>query len=276
MLQGRRRGRAAYAAEGNRIRLHRFPRHRGEAQVRHPRSSAGRPELGRFRGPRRAGGRQDQGPRAARATHLLPQQHRHRLPVHRAGASDLHEIARARPRARSAGRAVRRVNSTLGHDPEKWEPVFGKDHAQARTRSHPMNETATLANYATKLRYEDIPQKVLERARNTISDTLGAIVFGYGLPWSQMVVDYATTYGPGGKSRILGPGGAQVQPGMAALANGALAHAFELDGAAKPSAGTHPCATIFPASLAIAQERGFGGKELITAFVAATEVMLRI
>jgi 2-methylcitrate dehydratase PrpD len=91
-----------------------------------------------------------------------------------------------------------------------------------------------------------------------------------------MIVDYATTYGPGGKSRILGPGGAQVQPQMAALANGALAHAFELDGSTKPSVGVHPCATIFPAALAVAQERGISGRDVITAFVAATEVILRI
>ena len=140
----------------------------------------------------------------------------------------------------------------------------------------PGNETATLAQYAAGLRYEDIPEKALERARNTICDTVGAIVYGYDLPWSQMIVDYATKYGQGGPSRILGPGAPLVQPSMAALANGSLAHAFELDGAAKPSAGTHPCATIFPASLAVAQERGFGGRDLITAFVAATEVMLRI
>jgi 2-methylcitrate dehydratase PrpD len=139
-----------------------------------------------------------------------------------------------------------------------------------------VHETATLAKYAVDLKYEDIPEKALERARNTICDTVGAIIFGYGLPWSQMVVDYATKYGPGGKSRILGPGGPLVQPQMAALANGTLAHAFELDGAAKPSSGAHPCATTFPASLALSQERGFGGKELITAFVAATEVLLRI
>jgi 2-methylcitrate dehydratase PrpD len=143
-------------------------------------------------------------------------------------------------------------------------------------RSLTVNETATLAKYAANLRYEDIPQAALERARNTICDTVGAIVFGFELPWSQMIVDYATAYGSGGRSRILGAGGGLVQPPMAALANGALAHAFELDGAAKPSAGTHPGATIFPALLALAQERGFGGRDLITAFVAATEVMLRI
>src|SRR5260221_8025637 len=63
---------------------------------------------------------------------------------------------------------------------------------------------------------------------------------------------------------------------MAALANGASAHAFELDGSTKPSVGVHPCATIFPAALAVAQERGFGGRDLITAFVAATQGILRI
>jgi 2-methylcitrate dehydratase PrpD len=55
-----------------------------------------------------------------------------------------------------------------------------------------------------------------------------------------------------------------------------MAHAFELDGSTKPSVGVHPCATIFPAALAVAQERGFNGRDMITAFVAATEVVLRI
>jgi 2-methylcitrate dehydratase PrpD len=139
-----------------------------------------------------------------------------------------------------------------------------------------MHETVTLAHYASGFRYEDIPANVLERAKHTLCDTAGAIIFGYDLPWSQMVVDYATTYGPGGKSRILGLGGAQVQPQMAALANGSLAHAFELDGGCKPSVGVHPGATVFPAVLAVAQERGFSGRDVITAFVAATEVMVRI
>ena len=137
-------------------------------------------------------------------------------------------------------------------------------------------QTVTLAKYGSEFKYEDIPANALARAKNTMCDTVGAMVFGYDLPWSQMIVDYAKTYGPGGKSRIFGLGGPAVQPQMAALANGSLAHAFELDGASKPSAGSHPCATIFPALLAVAQERGIGGRDVITAFVAATEVMLRI
>ena len=139
-----------------------------------------------------------------------------------------------------------------------------------------MNETMTLAAYAAQLRYEDIPSHVLQCARHSICDTLGAMIFGFGLPWSQMINDYALSFGSGGRSRILGPGGRLVQPPMAALVNGASAHAFELDGAAKPSSGAHPGATIFPAALAIAQDRALSGKALVTAFVAATEVLLRI
>src|SRR3954454_11449835 len=97
-------------------------------------------------------------------------------------------------------------------------------------RAETMNETATLAKYAADLRYEDIPAEVLHRARTTICDMTGAAIFGYSLPWSQMIVDYATTYGPGGKSRILGPGAGTVQAGMAAPANGAMVNAFELVG----------------------------------------------
>jgi hypothetical protein len=89
-------------------------------------------------------------------------------------------------------------------------------------RSTSMNETAVLADYAARTSYEDIPSAVLQRARHTICDTVGAIIFGYDLPWSQMIADYATAYGAGGRSHILGRGAGCVQPPMAALVNGAL------------------------------------------------------
>lgn len=136
--------------------------------------------------------------------------------------------------------------------------------------------TKDLARYAVDLRYEDIPADVLARSKNTITDTVGAMVFGSTLPWSKIVIDYAEATGQGGKSRVLRPGGGTLQAASAALANGLMAHSFELDGATKPSSGVHPCATIFPAALAVAQERGLDGKRLLTAFVAASESMIRI
>lgn len=137
-------------------------------------------------------------------------------------------------------------------------------------------ETIRLAEFASQLRFEDIPAPVLQRAKDSIADTIATIVFGRSLPWSNIIVAHARRMGSGGRSRILGDGEAPVTAPYAALANGALAHAFELDGATRPSAGAHPGATIMTAALALAQERGFSGRQLLAAFVAAAEVMIRI
>jgi 2-methylcitrate dehydratase PrpD len=136
-------------------------------------------------------------------------------------------------------------------------------------------ETARLARYAAALRYDDLPAEVVRCAKDCIIDTVAAAVCGSALPWSRIVIDYAERSGPGGASRVLGCGSA-VQAPAAALANGALAHAFELDALTRPGAGAHPGATVLPPALAVAQQAGAGGRELIAAFVAGNEVMIRI
>ena len=137
-------------------------------------------------------------------------------------------------------------------------------------------ETVRLAEYAAGLRYEDLPGEVVAAAKDASIDTIAACICGAALPWSRIVIDYAERTGPGGTSRILGRGSA-VQAPAAALANGALAHAFELDSLTRPGAGAHPGATVLPPALAIAQqERAVSGRSLIAAFVAGNEVMIRI
>ena len=137
-------------------------------------------------------------------------------------------------------------------------------------------ETVRLARYAAGLRYQDLPADIVRRAKECIADTVAGIICGAALPWSRIVVAYAERTGPGGKSRILGARGPAVQAPSAALANGALAHAFELDSLTRPGAGVHPGATLLPPALAIAQQQGLGGRALIAAFVAGCEVMVRI
>jgi 2-methylcitrate dehydratase PrpD len=138
------------------------------------------------------------------------------------------------------------------------------------------NETVQLAEYAAGLRYEDLPPAVVQRAKDCIADTVAAILFGFDLPWSRIVVDYAKRNGAGGRSRILGAGEVPVHAPSAALANGAIAHAFEMDNLTQPNSGSHPGATTFTAALALAQERGSSGRETIAAVVAGWETMIRI
>src|SRR5262249_42177534 len=102
------------------------------------------------------------------------------------------------------------------------------------------------------------------------------IIFGYDLPWSRMIAGYAQKNAPGGRSRILGPGAACVHAPAAAFANGALAHAFEMDNLTWPSTGVHPGATLLSPAAALAQECGSSGRELIAAVVVGAEVMIRI
>src|SRR5436190_3614634 len=138
-------------------------------------------------------------------------------------------------------------------------------------------ETVQLAEYAAALRYEDLPAEVIACAKDCIIDTVAACICGSGLTWSRIVIEYAERTGPGGTSRILGAGSA-VQAPAAALANGALAHAFELDALTRPGAGAHPGATVLPPALAVAQQAEVKatGRDLIAAFVAGNEVMIRI
>jgi 2-methylcitrate dehydratase PrpD len=139
------------------------------------------------------------------------------------------------------------------------------------------NETIQLAEYAATLRFEDLPAEVVQRAKDCIADTAAAIVYGNTIPWSRIVIGYAQRMGPGGKSKILGAESPAVQPAMAALANGTLSHAFELDNVVtNPGAGVHGGATLLPPGLAMGQDVGGSGRELLVAIVAGAEAMIRI
>jgi 2-methylcitrate dehydratase PrpD len=148
--------------------------------------------------------------------------------------------------------------------------------ASAPTAAAPSGLTTRLAQYASALRYEDIPADAKQRIKYTIIDTVAVILYGSQLPWSQKVIAHAKKTGPNGKSAILGGGGVNVQAPSAALAHGTLAHAFELDNLTDPNSGTHPGAANFSGGLAISQERGLSGRDLMLAMTAGSEVMIRI
>jgi 2-methylcitrate dehydratase PrpD len=138
-----------------------------------------------------------------------------------------------------------------------------------------LGATRHLARYAVNLRYRDIPAEVISRAKDCLLDTLTVALYGSTKPWSQKVVQFVKALGLSGRSTVLGD--SQRAPAhLAALANGTMAHAFELDNVRQPGAGVHPGATAFLPALAAAEAQRAGGKAFLTAFVAACEVMSRI
>jgi len=154
-------------------------------------------------------------------------------------------------------------------------PLFFSTAAPAVAAETGSGQTVKLAEYAAGLRYEQIPAEVLQRAKDCIADTVAVILFGAQFPWSKMIIAQAQRMGTGGKSAILGTG-LKVGAPAAALAHGAMTHAFEQDNLTLPDSGAHPGAALLSSGLAVAQERGLSGRELLTAFVAGAEVMIRI
>jgi 2-methylcitrate dehydratase PrpD len=138
-----------------------------------------------------------------------------------------------------------------------------------------MNSTQRLARFANELNFARIPAPVIERAKACILDTLAVSLYGSTKPWSRTVSGFIRDSGVRGRSTVLGAGFA-AQPAQATLANGVMAHAFELDNVRQPGAGVHPGATAFLPAFSMAEEKKADGKSLLTAFVAACEVMSRI
>jgi 2-methylcitrate dehydratase PrpD len=138
-----------------------------------------------------------------------------------------------------------------------------------------MNSTQKLARFAVDLQYRQIPPAVIERAKACMLDTLAVSLYGSTKPWSKTVSEFVLAAGAKGRATVFGS--RQTAPAeRAALANGTMAHAFELDNVRQPGAGVHPGATGFLPAFAAAEEVGAAGKALLTAFVAGCEVMSRI
>ncbi|MDR5832524.1 MmgE/PrpD family protein [Caballeronia sp. LP006] len=139
-----------------------------------------------------------------------------------------------------------------------------------------LTASQTLASFAVDYRDRHIPDHVLKHAKYCLIDTVAAATYGAEFPWSKAVIAYAERYGIGGTSTVLGTPSMRVHAPMAALANGALAHAFEMDSIREPSAGVHAGATIAPAAFAVGEECDADGLSVLKAFILGTEVASRI
>lgn len=158
-----------------------------------------------------------------------------------------------------------------------FRAASANQQASVAVEARPLDngQTKRLAEYAVDLSYEEIPQAILQRAKDCMADTVATILFGAQFPWSKMIIAQAQRTGAGGKCVILGTGSRLCAP-SAARAHGAMTHAFEQDNLTAPDSGAHPGAALVSSGLAVAQEGGMSGRDLLTAFVAGAEVMIRV
>jgi 2-methylcitrate dehydratase PrpD len=138
-----------------------------------------------------------------------------------------------------------------------------------------VDAATAFAQYASELRYADIPSEVREFTKTSILDSLGvtaaASTKGVG---PRELVELVRDGGGKKESTILGYGD-RVPSWMAALANGAMARALDYDDTLD-DAQSHPSDTTVPAAIAVAQRLKANGKQLITAVTLGNDITCRI
>src|SRR5262245_66279005 len=131
-----------------------------------------------------------------------------------------------------------------------------------------------LAEEAGALRSAALPPAVLARACDLLLDFLGVALGGAGEPSSVTLRRGLHRLGPAGDSVVLGVAERLPAP-HAALANGAAAHALEMDDTHQ-GGSIHLGAAVFPAAIAAAQLAGASGQALLRAAVGGYEVAARL
>src|SRR5581483_11609833 len=135
--------------------------------------------------------------------------------------------------------------------------------------------TKTLATFLARLRYEDLPEPVVERTKDLFLAWIASALAGRGARPVQILEHLAEQMGPeDGPSEIL-VSRRRTSPLFAALVNGAASHVVEQDDVHN-GAVFHPATVVFPAVLATAQQTGASGKDVLTAAVVGYEAGIRI
>ncbi len=142
------------------------------------------------------------------------------------------------------------------------------------TQPHVKGLTRALADYASGLRFDDIPDDVRTVVKHCMLDWLGVTLAGSREDAGRIVREEALDQGGAPQASIIGDG-ARISVGQAALVNGTASHALDYDDVHFAFLG-HPTVTVVPAVLAIAERDAHGGEALMTAFVAGVEVGSRV
>lgn len=118
-----------------------------------------------------------------------------------------------------------------------------------------------------------LPDRVVEKAKHHILDTLAAMVSGSRLKPGRLAIDLVRDLG--GKEEALVVASDVVTTAInAAFANGILAHADETDDS-HPGSFSHPGCAVVPAALAMAERGQCSGQALLRAVVLGYDVGAR-
>lgn len=137
-------------------------------------------------------------------------------------------------------------------------------------------ESLALARHVALTALESMPAAARHMSARSILDAIGVSLAASGEePACAPFLDQALQSGVAGEAIVLGTG-RRCPVGLAALANGALAHALDYEDAHDPSR-THPNAAAVAAAVALASSRtGVTGRDFLLAVALGADVACRV
>ena len=162
----------------------------------------------------------------------------------------------------------------MEHSQENGTNICGAERTNTVEDTRQDVGYALAANVAS-LKYEEIPDTVVETTKKIILDTLGVIIGGSGAGTGvKEVVDLVRAGGGAEESTVIGFD-FKTNAWSAAFAMGAMAHALDYDNV-HDDAFTHPSSSTVPAALAVAEWTRASGREFITAMALGDDLHCRL
>jgi 2-methylcitrate dehydratase PrpD len=133
--------------------------------------------------------------------------------------------------------------------------------------------TQVLAQFAASLSYDDLPPKVREHCKDLLLDALACALSGHQGEETHQMAALAAALAQSGEASVIG--GGRLSLAGATLLNAYLITATTMCDVHRATM-THVTPEVIPPSLAIADENGNSGRDLLTAIAAGCEVTTRI
>src|SRR6202034_2242889 len=135
--------------------------------------------------------------------------------------------------------------------------------------------TRKIAEFVSRLTYDQIPAAVRERIKLLILDSLGCAIYGANLEWCRILRGTLEGLDTAGATSVWGTD-ARLSSPHAALVNGTQVQGFELDDVHR-KAVLHVGAVTLPALIAVAESHAqLSGRDLLTSAVAGYEIGPRV
>jgi 2-methylcitrate dehydratase len=132
-----------------------------------------------------------------------------------------------------------------------------------------------LAELSEGVSFKDLTEDAVHAAKQRLLDTIGCVIGGYNGESSKIVRQLLIDFGEKGKSSIL-VNGTKTSARNATLVNGVMARILDFNDVYCGLSATHPNEPVIPAALAVGEERGVSGEELLTAIVLGYEFDMRL